>query len=80
MKKLAIPMLIVKIIESNTMYGVQEDLHSFSYSAKVIFAILSSSIFSVHSSTSLSTCYFLHLQFLRSKYSPISYDLSQSHS
>ena len=33
-------MLIVNIVESNTMFSGQKDLHSFSYSAKVIFANL----------------------------------------
>ena len=58
-------MLIVKIIESDTMHSVQEDLHLFSYSssysAKVILAILTASIFSVHSSDGLPTSFFLHL-------------------
>ena len=50
-------MLIVKIVENNTMCSVQEHLHTFSYSiscpAKVIFAILTSSIFSQHTLTNL---------------------------
>ena len=65
-------MLIVKIIENNTMYSAQE-LHFFlcifPSSANVIPAIFSSSIFSVHSlgemrSNNLSTNFFLHLQIL----------------
>ena len=72
-------MLIVKITENNKMYSVQErylcifltELHS---------AIFTSSIFSVHSSISLSTNFFQHLQFSQSKYSPISLDLSHSDS
>ena len=84
-------MLIVKIIESNTMYSVQE-LHlcifSFSVecnsiecnSVEVILASFTSSVISTHSSTNLSTNFFLHLQFSQSKYSPTSHDLSHSHS
>ena len=56
-------MLIEKIIEHNTMYNSQEHLHIFSRSNKVISAVFASSIFSVHSSTNLSTNLFLHLQF-----------------
>ena len=33
-------MLIVKNTENNTMYSMQEDFHSFSYSAKDVLAIL----------------------------------------
>ena len=53
-------MLIVKIIENNTIYSVQElHLCFFSssaelHSANVIPAIFASSIFSVHYSTNLS--------------------------
>ena len=72
-------MLIVKIIENNTMYSVQE-LHLCIFSVKVISAILSSSTFSVHSSIDLSTNFFLHLQFSQSKYSTTTHDLSHSHS
>ena len=43
-------------------------------------AIFTSSIFSVHSSASLSTNFFLHLQVLYSRYCPTSHDLSHSHS
>ena len=60
------------------MYSMQE-LHlcifSFSFSA-----IFTSSTVSVHSSTNLSTNFFLHLQFSYSKYSPTSHDLLHSHS
>ena len=74
-------MFIVKIIENNTMYSVQElHLCLFSFLAEVFSTSLVFSIFSVHSSTSLSTNSFLHLQFLQSKYSPTSQDLSHSHS
>ena len=52
-------MLIKKIIENNTMYSVQElRLRLFStefHSIEVISISLVSSIFSVHSSTNLST-------------------------
>ena len=70
-------MLIVKIIENNTMYSVQE-LHLCILSTELDSAIFTSSIFSVHSATNLSTNFFLHLQFSQSKYSPISHDLSHS--
>ena len=74
-------MFIVKIIENNTMYSVQElHLCLFSFSARVILASFTSLLVSVHSSTSLSANFFLHLQFLQSKYSPISHDLSHLHS
>ena len=55
-------------------------MHTFSCPAKVIFAIFTSSLFSVHSSTNLSSNFFLHLKFSSSKYSPTSHDLSHSHS
>ena len=59
-------MLIVKIIENNGMYSVQE-LHLFlclfPSSAEVILASFTCSIFSVDSSTNLLTNFFLHLQF-----------------
>ena len=77
-------MLIVKIIENNTMYIVQE-LHLCIFSIEcnsieVISVIFTSSIFSVHSSTNFSTNFFLHLQFSQSKYSPTSHNLSHSDS
>ena len=51
-------MLIVRIIENNTMYSVQElHLCLLLFSAKAILAIFTSSAFSVHSSTSLSTSF-----------------------
>ena len=53
MKRVPIPMLTVKIIENNKTHSVQEHLHISSRSAKVILASLTSSIFSVHSSTNL---------------------------
>ena len=63
------------------MYKVQElHLYFFSFSGKVILAIFTSSTVSVHSSTNLSTNFFLHLQFSCSKYSPTSNALSHSHS
>ena len=74
-------MLIVKIINNNTMCGVQE-LHLclfLSSSAEIILTSFTSSAFSVHSPNKLSTNFFLHLQYSQSKYSPISHDLSQSH-
>ena len=74
-------MFITKLKENNTMYTMQElHLCLFSFLAEVFPTSFVSSIFSVHSSTSLSTNFFLHLQFLQSKYSPISQDLSHSHS
>ena len=79
-------MLIVKIIENNAMYSVQEHhLYLFSSSVecnfvKVMLASFVFSIFSVPSSINLSTNSFLHLQFSQSKYSPASHDLSHSHS
>ena len=62
------------------MYSVQElHLGSFlPFPAKIILASFTFSIFSVHSSTSLSTN--LYLQFSYSKYSPTSLDLSHSNS
>ena len=57
-QKVPIPILIVKSIEKNTMEGVQEHSHIFSYlfpcSAKVILVSFTSSISSEHSSTNLS--------------------------
>ena len=79
-KKVPIPIFIVKSTENHTMWSVQEHLHIFSCSAKVILAIFTSSKFLVHSSTNLSTNLFLHLQFSLSKYSPTLHDLSHSHS
>ena len=60
-------------------------MHTFSCPAEcnsfeVIFAIFTSPIFSLLSSTNLSTNLFLNLQFSWSKYSPTSHDLSHSHS
>ena len=71
-------MFIAKLKENNTIHTVQE-LHLFSclFSFSTSFV---SSIFSVHFSTSLSTNFFLDLQFSWSKYSPILQDLSYSHS
>ena len=74
-------MLIVKIIENNTMPSVQElYLCLFSFSVEVILTTFTSSTFSVHSSTNSSTNFLLHLQFSQSKCSPTSHDLSHSHS
>ena len=64
-------MLIVKIIKSNTVYSVQEGLHWFSYSTKVIPEISTSSTFSLYSSTNLSTDFFLHLH----SYTTLKYDM-----
>ena len=55
----------LKNIENNTMHNMQELLLHF------VELIL---IFSLHSSINLYTNLFLHLQFLQSKYSPISHD------
>ena len=74
-------MLIVKIIENNTMCSVQElHLYLFSSSDRVILASFTSLTVSLHSSTNLSTNFFLHLQFSQSNYSATSHDLSHSHS
>ena len=60
-------MFIVKIIENNTMYSVQElrlcTISTELHSVKVISATFASSKCSVHSSTNLSTNFSLHLQF-----------------
>ena len=57
-------MLIVKIIENNTMYSVQKlHLCLVLFSVKVVLASFTSSTVSVHSSTNLSTNFFLHLNF-----------------
>ena len=56
--------LIMKNITNNTMYTVQEDLHSFLQPYCIILAILTLSIYLLHSSTNVSTSFFLHLQFL----------------
>ena len=66
---------MIKNTENSTMYNMQE-LHLFSFSLNIF---TSSSIFSSHSSTDLSINVFLDLQFSKSKYSPISHDLSQAH-
>ena len=58
----------------------QLDICLFLFSVDVILASFAYSTFSVHSSISLSTDFFLHLQFSYSKYSPTSHDLSHSHS
>ena len=73
-------MLAVKVVENNTMCSVQElNLCLFSSSPKAILASFTSSTVSVHSSTNLSTNFFLYLQFSWSTYSPASHDLSYSH-
>ena len=54
----------VKTAIINTMHIVQQlHLCLFSFSAKVILAAFTSPIVSAHSSTNLSTNFFLHLQF-----------------
>ena len=78
-------MLITKLNENNTIYTMQEmRLFSciFSFSISSV-----SPIFPVHSSTSLSTNFFLHLQFsilqfyiYNFQFSPMSHDLLHSHS
>ena len=68
--------MIVKNIENNTMYNMQESLLHF---VQLILIKLVSSIFSLHSSINLSNNLFLHLQLSWSKYSPKSHDLSHSH-
>ena len=76
-----IPTLAVKTIANNTIYAVQElHLYLFSFLAKIILASFTSSTVAVHSSTNLSTIFFLHLQFSWSQYSPTSHALSHSHS
>ena len=73
-------MLIAKAITTKITQIVQAHAHSFSSE------IFTSSIFSVHfsaelRSNNLSTNFFLHLQFSWfNKYSPMSHDLSHSHS
>ena len=52
-------MLIVKNIENNTMYNMQELCSHFVELISTKFAF---SIFSSHSSTNLSTNLYLHLQ------------------
>ena len=71
-------MLIARIIENITMLTTYtiEKLHLFLFS----LSIVTISILSIHSSIINSTNFFLHLQFLLSKYSPILQDLSHSHS
>ena len=60
------------------MYNIQElCLH---FVKLVLTKLVSSSIFSLHSSTNLSTNLFLHLQFSQYKHSPKSHDLSHSYS
>ena len=77
-------MFIVKITENSTIYTTKK-LHLrllsflFSFSFSFLLIIFVSLIISVHSLTSESTNFCLHLQFLQSKYSPISQDLSHSH-
>ena len=69
-------MLIIKIIENNTMYSAQGlHLRMLLFLAKIIPAIFTSPSLSLHSSTSLLTSFFLHVQF-----SLTSHDLSNSHS
>ena len=57
-------MLIVKNVKSNAIYSMQElHLCLFLSSDAVILSNFTSSISLVHSSTNLSTNFFLHLQF-----------------
>ena len=58
-------MLAVKVVENNTIYSAQEmRLSWFSpSSAEIILASFTSSKFSAHTSTNLSTNFLLHLQF-----------------
>ena len=56
------PKLLVKNIQNNTVYTVQELI--FSFSERVIIAGFTSSVVSVRLSTNLSINLFLHLQFL----------------
>ena len=72
-------MFIFKFIKNKTMNTMQE-LHLLSFLFLFSTNLVLSILFSVHSSTSLSTNFFLHLQFSQSKYLPISQDLSHSHS
>ena len=74
--------LIMRNMANNTMYIVQE-FHVFVFNgiAFTVLKIISSpSIFSLHSSTSLLTTLFLHLQYLWSKYCFMSHGSSHSHS
>ena len=67
-------MLIVKSIENESMYSVQElQLCLFSFLDEVVSTSFVSSIFSVHSSASLSANLFLHSR--NFKYSLKSQDL-----
>ena len=68
-------MFIVKIIQNNTMYSVQE-LHFCIFLTDLHSAIFTSLTVSVYSSISLLNNFFLHLQFSQSKYSPTSHYLS----
>ena len=59
-------MLIVKTIENNTMYSMQElHLCLFPFSAKGILASFTSSTISVHSSTNSLTNFFPALTIFR---------------
>ena len=74
-------MFIAKINENNTIYSVQElHLYLFLFLTEVFSTSLVLSKFFIHSSTNLSTNFFLHLQYSYYKYSLISQDLSHSHS
>ena len=71
----------IKSIKIKIMYSVQElYLCLLSSSDEVILASFTSLTLSVHSWVSLSTKFFLHLQFSKSKFSLTSHDLSHSHS
>ena len=62
-------------MKKNTMYSVCLFLCLFSSSTKDTLASFTSSTFSTHSSTGLSTNLILQSQFSYSKYSPMSHDL-----
>ena len=67
----------MKNTQNKTLYTIQK-LHLSLFLSEVFLNNFVSLILSVHSSISRSTNFFLHLQL--SKYSPISQDLSNSHS
>ena len=63
-KMITIPTLIVKNIQNNTIYTMQElHLRLFSFLARVVLANFTSSTVSVHSSINRATNFFLYLQF-----------------
>ena len=70
----------MKNIQNNTLYTIENHHLSLFSFFTVMLTNFISSVFSVHSSTSGSTNFFLHLQFEWSKYSTTPQDLSHSHS